>query len=92
MPANGVVDESIWEKAKKAVKKSDYPDDNSYYAVVSTVYKNMGGKYSKEASKYSEIIEVLGCDQTPKKDSIQKSMKPKKKETSLDSVKTLFSD
>lgn len=33
--------EKKWEEAKKAVDKSKYPDDNAYYAVVTTVFKKM---------------------------------------------------
>lgn len=52
-PASWVQDEDIWDKAKDAVDKKDYPDDDSYWAVVTTVYKDMGGKV-KESSKKSE--------------------------------------
>jgi len=53
MPGHGVVNESLWDKAKKQVDKKDYSDDDSYWAVVSTVYKNMGGTYKKDTqSKY----------------------------------------
>ena len=45
----GVVDEDLWEKAKKEVSREKYPDDDSYYAVVSTVYKKMGGRYESKA-------------------------------------------
>lgn len=33
--------EKKWEEAKKAVDKSKYPDDDSYYAVVTSVFKKM---------------------------------------------------
>ena len=33
--------EKKWEEAKKAVDKSKYPDDDAYYAVVTTVFKKM---------------------------------------------------
>jgi hypothetical protein len=36
--------EKKWEEAKKAVDKSKYSDDNSYYAVVTTVFKKMMGE------------------------------------------------
>lgn len=45
-----VVDDDIWEKAKKQVNKEDYPDENSYWAVVTTVYKNMGGRIKGKSS------------------------------------------
>lgn len=47
-PASWVEDEDIWEKAKEAVG----PDDGSYddyYAVVTDVYKEMGGKIAKRS-------------------------------------------
>ncbi len=37
-----VEDEDIWEKAKEAADKGDY-DGDSYYAVVTEIYKKMGG-------------------------------------------------
>ena len=46
----GILDEDIWEKAKDAVDKSKYSED-SYYAIVMTVYKNMGGKLKQESYK-----------------------------------------
>lgn len=33
--------EAKWEKAKKAVDKSKYPEDDAYYAVVTKIFKNM---------------------------------------------------
>lgn len=36
--------EAKWEEAKKAVDKSKYPEDDSYYAVVTTVFKKMMGE------------------------------------------------
>ena len=50
MPGKGIVDEGLWEKAKKSVSHDKYKDNDSYYAVVSTVYKNMGGKYKHESA------------------------------------------
>ncbi len=47
-PASWVEDEDIWEKAKAEVNKDDY-DEDSYYAVVTDVYKSMGGKVSKRS-------------------------------------------
>lgn len=47
MAPGWVQDEEIWERAKEAVSRSDYPDDDSYYAVVTKVYKNMGGGIKK---------------------------------------------
>lgn len=38
-----VADEDIWDKAKSEVDKSKAPPE-SYYAVVTSVYKNMGGR------------------------------------------------
>ena len=33
--------EAKWEKAKKAVDKSKYPENDAYYAVVTKIFKNM---------------------------------------------------
>ena len=44
-----VEDESTWEQAKDAVNRDDYDNEDSYYAVVTTVYKDMGGKVGKKA-------------------------------------------
>jgi hypothetical protein len=53
--SEGIEDEDTWEKAKKSVDKDKYKGD-SYWAVVSTVYKKMGGKY-KHSSQHAEVIE-----------------------------------
>lgn len=55
--------ESKWEKAKKAVDKSKYPEDDAYYAVVTTVFKKMMGETSVPGSilNFDEYItEFLG--------------------------------
>ena len=52
-PNSWVADEDIWDKAKEAVG----PDDGShedYYAVVTTVYKNMGGKVKSESARRAQ--------------------------------------
>jgi len=46
-----VEDEEIWAKAKKEVDRSKYDSEDSYYAVVTTVYKNMGGKVKKKEAQ-----------------------------------------
>jgi hypothetical protein len=61
----GVLDESIWEKAKEAVDKSKYPSDDSYYAVVSSVYKRMGGRYASKDSQHAEDKPFEKQDVTP---------------------------
>jgi hypothetical protein len=43
----GFVDEATWEKAKKAVQPK-WDDYDEPYAVLSYVYKQMGGKFSKK--------------------------------------------
>lgn len=56
-PASSVLDEGIWDDAKEAVG----PDDGSYddyWAVVMTVYKNMGGKL-KEGRKTAATWEFV---------------------------------
>lgn len=45
-----VADDKIWKKAKAAVDRKKYNNDNMYYAVVATVYKKMGGKIKHEKS------------------------------------------
>jgi len=57
MPAPWVMDEDIWDKAKKAVDKKKYPGER-YWRVVTDVYKNMGGriKHKRKSSKYDEIL------------------------------------
>jgi hypothetical protein len=48
----GKVNEVKWSKAKAAARKqygSKVPDDK-FYAIVSTIYKNMNGKFKKEAN------------------------------------------
>jgi len=42
----GHVDEAKWEKAKKAAEKSGYKDK---YAVVTEIYKKMGGTFSHKS-------------------------------------------
>lgn len=55
MPASWVKDEDIWEKAKKEVDKDKY-DEDSYWAVVTEVYKNMGGKKKKSSAEVLDRI------------------------------------
>lgn len=62
MPAS-VKDEATWEKAKDAFKKS-YPDrgapeSDSDYAIVMTIYKNMGGKTSSLARMLEDTRKAL---------------------------------
>lgn len=58
----GKVDEGLWAKAKKAAKKQ-YPDKSddspSFWKIVSTVYKKMGGKFSKDMKKALDFFETL---------------------------------
>lgn len=51
-----VEDEEIWAKAKKEVDRSKYDSEESYYAVVTTVYKNMGGKVKKKEAQEERPI------------------------------------
>jgi hypothetical protein len=53
-PGHGIVNEDLWDKAKKAADKSYNKDSESdkYWGTVSTIYKNMGGKYKKKAAVY----------------------------------------
>jgi len=58
-PGHGVVDEALWEKAKKSVDKKKYKGDD-YWAVVQHVYQNMGGKYKKKkSSKKMSVLRVF---------------------------------
>lgn len=50
-----VKDEDIWEKAKKEVDFSKYDEP---YAVVTEVYKNMGGEIGKKESKQADAGKV----------------------------------
>jgi transcriptional regulator with XRE-family HTH domain len=54
----GVLDEDIWEKAKAAADKQEDVDD--YYALVSSIYQKMGGRYSKKSEKSMAKDEDLG--------------------------------
>lgn len=58
----GKVDEGKWENAKAAAKK-EYPnwteDNPRFWKVVSTIYKNMGGTFSKEKEKSMAAIEAV---------------------------------
>ena len=58
-----VEDHDIWEKAKKAADKSDC-DDDSYYAVVTSIYKNMGGgiKGDKVDNEWSEAAREAAAE------------------------------
>ena len=59
----GKVNEAKWSEAKRAARKqygSKVPDDK-FYAIVSTIYKSMHGKFHKESgvnglSKLSAIV------------------------------------
>lgn len=53
-PASWVADEDKWERAKAAADKGGYGED-SYYAIVTHIYKNMGGSIrqpGEEAHNY----------------------------------------
>lgn len=53
-PASWVRDERIWEKAKAAVSREKY-DEDAYWAVVTKVYKNMGGRVGKATANEAEV-------------------------------------
>ena len=60
MPASWVQDESIWEDAKDAFKES-YPGGKGAeekYAIITDIYKNMGGKIKSKSSLYRDIIKL----------------------------------
>ena len=46
-PASWVQDEDLWEKAKAAAFKTYDADDDAYWPVVTSIYKNMGGHIKK---------------------------------------------
>lgn len=48
-PASWVKDEDKWEKAKTAASKTYDRSDPSYWAVVTHIYKNMGGAVANQA-------------------------------------------
>jgi hypothetical protein len=56
-PASWVEDEGKWEKAKEAANNGDYggEDSDKYWAVVTSIYKKMGGKIKDNptANKWS---------------------------------------
>ena len=55
----GHVNEDLWNKAKSKVKHEDYPNDDSYWKVVTSIYEKMGGTFSHKSehkSKYEGII------------------------------------
>lgn len=52
-PPQWVVDEAIWERAKKEV---DPEQAEEFYAVVTKVYKNMGGKIKSKSSIIAGIV------------------------------------
>lgn len=79
MPA-WVQDEDIWEKAKKSVDKTQYPGD-SYYKVVASVYKKMGGKIKKEESLFI-MAERIGKIAKDNKLEILKTLTNKKEHIS----------
>ena len=56
MPA-WVENEDIWEKAKKAVKKTG--DKESYYKQVTAVYEKMGGKVKHKAEAIAKAVYVV---------------------------------
>jgi hypothetical protein len=49
-PSAWIADEDIWNKAKKAVRKS-WKKYKEPYAVIADVYKKMGGKVKKKKKK-----------------------------------------
>lgn len=50
-PASWVEDEALWEKAKAAADKGDYEkDSDQYWAVVTAIYKKMGGGVKEDKS------------------------------------------
>lgn len=54
-PASWVEDEDKWEKAKGAADKGDYEkSSSSYYAVVTHIYKNMGGAIKPSTNTASD--------------------------------------
>lgn len=73
----GVEDEGTWNKAKKAVgKEGDKYKGDTYWAVVSSVYKKMGGKY-KKSSQHAELYPVEAPSINAIADSIYKDFQVK---------------
>ena len=48
-------DESIWNKAKNAVDRSRYKTEDAYWAVVTSVYKKMGGRIESYKAKLNKM-------------------------------------
>ena len=75
-----VENEDIWERAKKEVDKEKYPDENSYYAIITTIYKSMGGRIKGKAGKWGrkntdlkrEILNRNKKEVLAKKDGLKK--------------------
>jgi hypothetical protein len=53
-PAAWAVDEELWDKAKKAALKSYNEDDEAFWPVVVTIYKNMGGSIKSKDKKQAD--------------------------------------
>lgn len=51
MPAKNILDEEVWEKAKKAAGKGN----EKKYALISHIYQKMGGRYSQKTVKKSTM-------------------------------------
>ncbi len=63
-PASWVADEGTWEKAKEAADKGGYGADE-YWAVVSHIYKKMGGEIKEPAAPAAPAANANpeGCNQ-----------------------------
>jgi len=51
-------DEKIWQKAKYSVDPDKY-DDETYWQVVTSVYKKMGGKFKSAKERLNSLYEKL---------------------------------
>jgi len=60
MPASWVQDEDIWSDAEKAFEES-YPDgkpDDAKYAIITQIYKNMGGTIRSKSALIRHILSL----------------------------------
>jgi hypothetical protein len=62
-PPNWSVDEGLWEKAKKAADKGDYEQGtDTYWAVVTHIYKKMGGTIKGKSEKTDNAEGWVECE------------------------------
>jgi hypothetical protein len=85
----GKVDEAKWSEAKKAAKKSypDKPEDESFWKIVTTIYKNEGGEFHSEGDKMAETKDELKARHMKEKESLAAAHTDELKSHKLEEVK-----